>query len=96
MIAAKVVTTLMFSNFLTAFWRVKVLFQVPHEPLAPLWVARLCHAKYCNCNCYHPLPCGTTRLVSIMHACVVWQSIRWSRHCSVILILTAVLWCAVL
>jgi hypothetical protein len=22
-----------------------------HEPLAPLWVARLCRAKYCNCNC---------------------------------------------
>jgi hypothetical protein len=30
---------------------VKGLFQVPHEPLAPLWVARLCRAKYCNCNC---------------------------------------------
>jgi hypothetical protein len=38
-----------FSNFLIAFWRVKVSFQVPHEP--PLWVARLCRAKYCNCNC---------------------------------------------
>jgi hypothetical protein len=46
-----VVTTLMFANFLIAFWRVKVLFQVPHEPLAPLWVARLCRAKYCKCNC---------------------------------------------
>jgi hypothetical protein len=43
-----VVTMLMFSNFLIAFWRVKVLFQVPHEPLAPLWVARLCRAKYRN------------------------------------------------
>jgi hypothetical protein len=46
-----VVATLMISNFLIAFWRVKVLFQVPHEPLAPVWVARLCRAKYCNCNC---------------------------------------------
>jgi hypothetical protein len=26
---------------LITFWRVKVLFQVPHDPLAPLWVARL-------------------------------------------------------
>ena len=23
----------------------------PYEPLAPLWVARLCRAKNCNCNC---------------------------------------------
>jgi hypothetical protein len=44
-----VVTTMIFLNFWIAFWRVKGLFQVPHEPLAPLWVARLCRAKYCNC-----------------------------------------------
>ena len=35
-----------------AIVRVKVLFLVPHEPLAPLWVARLCRAKYCNCILY--------------------------------------------
>lgn len=25
--------------------------KVPHEPLAPFWVAWLCRAKYCYCNC---------------------------------------------
>ena len=25
--------------------------QKHHEPLAPLWVARLCRAKSCNCSC---------------------------------------------
>ena len=49
--ARRKVATSIFSNFLIAFWRVKVLFLVPHEPLAPLWVARLCRAKRCNCNC---------------------------------------------
>jgi hypothetical protein len=44
---------LMFSSFLIAFWQVKVLFRFPNEPLAPLWVARLCRAKYCNCRDTH-------------------------------------------
>ena len=35
-------------------WRVKVLFRFPHEPLAPLWVARLRRAKYFSCNCNPP------------------------------------------
>jgi hypothetical protein len=29
---------------------VMVSFRVPHEPLAPLCVAGLCRAKYCNWN----------------------------------------------
>jgi hypothetical protein len=27
------------------------LWLLPHEPVAPLWVARLRRANYCNCNC---------------------------------------------
>jgi hypothetical protein len=46
------VMTMVFLSFLIAFWQVMALFRFPHEPLAPLWVARLCRAKYCNCNCY--------------------------------------------
>lgn len=44
-------TQLMFSSFLIAFWQVKILFQFPREPLAPLWAAQFCRAKYCYCNC---------------------------------------------
>ena len=50
-IAAKVVQMMMFLSFLIVFWRVMVLFRLPHEPLAPLRVARRCRAKHCNCNC---------------------------------------------
>jgi hypothetical protein len=46
-----VVQMMMFSSFLIVFWRVMVLFRLPHEPLAPLRVTRLCRAKHCNCNC---------------------------------------------
>ena len=42
---------MMFLSFLIVFWRVMVLFRLPHEPLAPLRVARRCRAKHCNCNC---------------------------------------------
>ena len=34
-----------------------VVSPVPHEPLAPLWVARSIRAKYCNCNC-NIMPCN--------------------------------------
>jgi hypothetical protein len=34
------------------------LFLAPHEPLAPLWIARLCRVKYCNCNCMAPCHWG--------------------------------------
>jgi hypothetical protein len=55
-------------NFFIAFWRVKVLFLVPHEPLAPLWVARLCRAKYCNCNC-NGCPPPPTHAAALMLGC---------------------------
>jgi hypothetical protein len=51
-----VMQMMMFVSFLIVFWRVMVLFQLPHEHLAPLRVARLCRAKHCNCNCNCNLP----------------------------------------
>jgi hypothetical protein len=37
--------------YLDPYWSEKCLWLLAHEPLAPLWVARLCQAHRCYCSC---------------------------------------------
>jgi hypothetical protein len=62
-------------------------FQFPLEPLAPLWVARLCHAKYCNCSADGIHRCTAAAVTCCCCCCKLVQLQDWSSqlatsHCA--------------